>query len=430
MTPSTHLHPAAESALGSARRALPRKQAILGGTTSWGDAAVALQRIARPRRLIDGPAIGQYERAFADRIGTRYAISFSSGRVGLYGTLLALGVGHGDEVLLQTPTHVVVPNAVRYTGADPVYVDCSLDNYNMDLDGAERLISARTKALVLQHTFGIPADLDSARELCVRHRIHLIEDCVHALGAGYNGRPVGSFGHAAFFSTEETKTISTTMGGMVTTDDELLAEGLRSFHQRCAPPSSSLTVRRLLKLVVYHLAAQPHVHAGARTIYESIGRPQPLPSATTEAEALGRRPEAYEERLSDAQAELGLRQLLRLDANLAHRRRIADIYGAGLAEAGVRQPLAPAGAEAVYLRYPVCVSDRPQALIALSRYAVLGQWFTSVLEEAVSPSHVGYQPGSCPRAELASRHLVNLPTHQRVTETDAEVIARAISACA
>src|SRR5438270_1942699 len=151
---------------------MPRKLAILGGTTKWGDAGVALRRIAQPGGLIDGPTIDPYEQAFAERIGALHAVSFTSGRVGLYGTLLALGVGAGDEVLLQVPTHVVVPNAVRYTGARPVYVDCSLDDYNMDLGAAERLISPQTKALVLQHTFGIAARLDEAIALCQRHDIY------------------------------------------------------------------------------------------------------------------------------------------------------------------------------------------------------------------------------------------------------------------
>src|SRR5207248_6324325 len=109
-------------------------------------------------------------------------------------------------------------NAIRYTGAKPVYVDCQLNTYNMDLKEAEQRITSRTRALVLQHTFGIPVDLDAALDLTRRYKLDLIEDCVHALGATYDGRQVGSFGRAAFFSTEETKTISTTMGGMAVTD--------------------------------------------------------------------------------------------------------------------------------------------------------------------------------------------------------------------
>src|SRR6266849_10616142 len=201
----------------------PRRLAIFGGTTTFADCLVALRYLADPRQLVQGPAIIEYEQAFARQVGVRYAYSFCHARVGLYGLLLALGVGPRDEVLLQVPTHVVVSNAIRYTGARPVYVDCRLDNYNIDLEQAEQRITPRTKALVLQHTFGIPVDLDAALDLTRRHGLTLIEDCVHALGATYDRRPVGSFGRAAFFSSEETKTISTTMGGMVVTDDPDLA---------------------------------------------------------------------------------------------------------------------------------------------------------------------------------------------------------------
>lgn len=109
---------------------------------------------------------------------------------------------------------------------------------NIDLEQSEQRITAGTKALVLQHTFGIPADIDAALDLARRHNLVLIEDCVHALGAIYNGRPVGSFGRATFFSSEETKTISTTMGGVVVTDDAELATRVQGFQQSCAYPSA------------------------------------------------------------------------------------------------------------------------------------------------------------------------------------------------
>src|SRR6266566_1272610 len=407
-----------------------RRVALLGGTTTVADCLVALRYLADPRELIQGPAIAEYEQAFAKYIGVRYAYSFCHGRVGLYGLLSGLGVGPGDEVLLQVPTHIVVPNAIRYTGARPVYVDCRLDTYNMDLEQAEQRITPRTKVLLLQHTFGIPVDLDAALALARKHRLVVIEDCVHALGATYGGRPVGSFGRAAFFSTEETKTISTTMGGMVVTDDPELAVRIQALQANCAWPSVWLTVRYVLKLVLYHLLTEPHLHNYTRTLYEFFGRRNPLPQPTSDEEVQGLCPTKYELRLSNAQAALGLRQLGRLETNLAHRRTIARAYGERLSRQGFNVPRPPVKAEPAFVRYPIWVEDRAAAMRIANRHAVLGTWFTSVLEEATSPVYGDYEMGTCPRAEEAAQHMVNLPTHLRVSMQDVEVISSSIAGMA
>lgn len=425
----TYFHPeeAFERSGGSQRRTrLPRRVALLGGTTNLGDCLVALRYLANPARMVQGAAIGDYERAFAERIGVRYAHSFAAGRVGLFGVLQAFGVGPGDEVLLQVPTHIVVANAIRYTGARPVYVDCQLTDYNMDFAQAERQITSRTKVLLVQHTFGIPADLDAALALARRHNLRVIEDCVHSLGATYRGKAIGSFGDAAFFSTEETKTISTTMGGMVVTDDAELAAKIQAFQATCDQPSLMLTSRYLLKLVLYHVLTEPRLHRYARTIYEAVGERHPLPRPTTAEELRGERPPQYAQRLSNAQAALALRQLRRLDENLAHRRAVADAYRVRLAAAGFEPPQAPPDAEPAFVRYPVWVADRAKAQRAVAPHAVLGTWFTSVLEEATSPSAGAYESGSCPRAEAAAVHLVNLPTHPRVAAEDVEAISSAL----
>lgn len=401
---------------------LRRRLALLGGTTTGADLRVALRHLADPRSLVQGSSIAAYERAFADWVGVRYASSFAAGRVGLYGILRALGIGAGDEVLLQVPTHIVVANAIRYTGAKPVYVDMDLDTYNMDLTSAAERRSERTKAIVLQHTFGVPADLDGALELARRYGLALIEDCVHALGSTYDGRQIGSFGRAAFFSTEETKTISTTMGGMVVTDDSELAAAMRSFQERCAWPSVSLSARYLMKLVLWHGLMEPRVHRFSRTTYELVGERHPLPRPTVEDELRGVRPDRYEERLSNGQAAVGLQQLRQLDTNLGHRRRVSEAYRNHLSTMGIRTPVVPQGAEAAYVRYPVWVEDRDAVERAAARHAVLGTWFTSVLEEALTPAHGDYEEGSCPRAEAAARHLVNLPTHPRVEDGDVRAI--------
>lgn len=410
----------------AAGRVAPRTLALIGGTTTLGDCLVAIGYLACPPRLIRGAKLAQYEGAFARQVGVPHACSFSSGRVGLYGLLRTLGFGRGDEVLLQVPTHIVVANAIRYTGARPVYVDCTPDTYEIDLRDAERKIGPRTRGLILQHTFGIPCDLERAIALARRHRLEVIEDCVHALGARYDGRQIGSFGRAAFFSTEETKTISTTMGGMVTTADTNLAASLREFQQECSWPSRGLTVRYLLKLVLYHVLTEPRVHYYARRIYEALGRPQPLPEPTTPAEKSGQRPPGYERRLANAQAAIGLRQLARLARNLHHREATVAAYRERLAEHGLQLPPLPPKRQPAYVRLPLVVDDRAAAVRGAARHGVLGTWFTSVLEESSSPAEGDYEPGSCPTAEAAARHLVNLPTHPRTQQVDVEAIVSAL----
>lgn len=405
------------------QRAEWRHVALLGGTTTWADCVVALRYLVGPRHLVQGPTIIEYERAFARQIGVRYAYSFANGRVGLYGLLRALGVGAGDEVLLQAPTHIVVANAIRYLGARPVYVDCEFDTYNIDLDQAEQRMSSRTKVLLLQHTFGIPVDLDAALALARRHHVDIIEDCVHALGSTYRGRQVGSFGRAAFFSSEETKTISTTLGGMAVTDDPEVAARLQAFQASCLWPHPWLAARCLLKLALYHVLMEPHVHRYMREIYELLGRRHPLPRPTSAEEERGARPPRYEQRLSNAQAALGLRQLRRLEANLAHRQAIANVYTMRLPSLGISVPRPPAHAQPAFVRYPIWVADRAVLLRAAARQALLGTWFTSVLEDADSPAAGGYEFGSCPRAEAVAQHLANLPTHPRVTVRDADALA-------
>ena len=405
----------------------PRCVGPIGGTTTPADCLVALRYLLSPRELVHGPAIAEYEASFARAVGARFACSFWAGRVGLYALLLGLGVERDDEVLLQVPTHVVVANAIRYTGARPVYVDCRLDSYNMDLDEAERRITPRSRFLLLQHTFGNPVDLDAALALAARHNLQVIEDCVHAMGATYRGRPVGSFGRAAFFSTEETKTISSTMGGVVTTDDPDLADRLMAFRRRCAAPAASQTIRYLVKFVAYHLLTRPHAHRFTRAVYELAGRRHPLPRATTQGELRGARPANYEQLLSNAQAALALRQLQRLQSNIEHRRHVAAAYSARLAQGGYSVPRTPEGAEAAFVRYPIWVEDRALAIRSARPRVLLGNWFTSVLEEATSPEHGGYEAGSCPRAEAAAQHLVNLPTHPLVDDSDVAAIISSLA---
>jgi dTDP-4-amino-4,6-dideoxygalactose transaminase len=418
--------PSAGAGARMRRPFLSRRIAMLGGLTSTGDCICAVAFLLKPHRLVRGPSVREYESAFANYIGVRHSFSFSSGRVALFGILKALDIGEGDDVIIQVPTHIVVVNAIKYTGARAVFTDSDSRTCNVDLASLERAITARTKAVVLQHTFGIPADLDAVLRLCRERGIDVIEDCVHALGARYKGALVGSFGRAAFFSTEESKTISTTMGGMAVTDDEELAGRLQEFQRQCAFPSALITARYLLKLVLYHVLTEPRLLRCLWPLYEASGRPYPVGRAVTAQESGGARPPGYECRLSNAQALLGLRQLGRIGANLAHREQIAAAFRARLQALGFGMPCPPAHADPAYVRFPLYVEDPQAAVTAAASHANLGTWFDTVLLDAADARIAGYVPGSCPAAELLTQRLVNLPVHRRVSASDVDAIVAAL----
>lgn len=183
----------------------------------------------------------------------------------LYVILEALGIGSKDEIILPAFTCVVVPNAMIYHGIKPVYVDIEPDTYNIDVSKIKEKITPQTKAIYAQHTFGIPCNMDCIARIAKDHGLIVIEDCAHALGASLNGRKVGSLGHVAYFSTDHSKVISTSTGGMITTKGpgtspedsgsaKVYAVPQRKEHQshpvdicyRIRPVPSEVTVARLL----------------------------------------------------------------------------------------------------------------------------------------------------------------------------------------
>jgi dTDP-4-amino-4,6-dideoxygalactose transaminase len=357
--------------------------------------------------VIDG-----YERQFAQCCGVKHGISFGAGRMALYAILEALDIGEGDEVIIPAFTCVVVPNAILYRGARPIYVDIEPRRFNIDVEKVEAAITPRTKALYAQHTFGVPCDVAALRNIGRRHGLPVIEDGAHALGAVYQGKPVGSLTEIAFFSTDHSKVINTHLGGMVVTDDDALAARLRRV-QADAPFLDKKTTRRLIRsfLLEYHCFSPWALWLG-RLVHAVLFRLGFLFYFCDELKTSKPVAYPYPCRLSPAQAQLGLSQLAGLPRNLAHRRKIA-----GWLEQKVRWNGMSADElnESTWLRYSFLVKDRMKFEAWFSKRFDLGTWFTSVVSGRTTDLPlVGYQPGSCPMAEYVVRHIVNFPTHERI----------------
>ena len=169
----------------------------------------AVTAVLRSSRLSIGPKLEEFERAIARYIGAEHAIGVSSGTSGLHLCVRAAGIGAGDEVIVPSFAFIAVANAVRYERAIPVFVDIEPETLNLDPSRIEAAITSRTRAILVVHTFGCPADLSEILEIARRHHLYVIEDACEAIGAEYDGRKVGVFGDAGVFAFYPNKQITT-----------------------------------------------------------------------------------------------------------------------------------------------------------------------------------------------------------------------------
>ncbi len=254
----------------------------------------AVVSVLRTPRLSLGPQMEQFEAAMASYIGVPQAVAVSSGTAGLHLALLALGIGPGDEVIVPSFTFIAVANAVRYVGALPVFADIDSETLNLSPTRVEAAITPHTRALIVVHTFGRPADIAALLEIANRHNLRVIEDACEAIGAEVGGRRVGSFGDSGVFAFYPNKQITTGEGGMVVTRHVETAQRISALRNHGR----------------YESSAQ-----------DSIPDRTAQTSTWLDHAELG-----YNYRLSEMQCALGIAQLDRIDEIRSRREAIARRY--------------------------------------------------------------------------------------------------------
>ena len=191
----------------------------------------AVTEVLRSGMIAQGKVVAEFEERFAAYCGVKHAIAFGNGTLAEMSIFAGLGLGPGDEAITVSHTFAATANSILYTGATPVFVDIEPDTYLIDAKLIERAITPRTRAIVPVHLFGLVADMDMICAIADRHGLAVVEDACQAHGATYRGRRAGSFGHGAF-SFYATKNMTTGEGGMVTTNDDRLADWLRLYRNQ------------------------------------------------------------------------------------------------------------------------------------------------------------------------------------------------------
>jgi dTDP-4-amino-4,6-dideoxygalactose transaminase len=380
----------------------------------------------------------RFEQAWAARHSGGNALAFPSARSALTASLIAGGVRPGDDVLATGFTCAAVAEAIVAGGARPVWVDIEPDRFGMSPEALGKAVTPNTRAVVVQHTFGLMADLSDLRRALKTSDTLVVEDSCLALGSSRAGVTAGAVGDAAIFSFELSKTISAGWGGMAQVNSSGLSDAVREIRDRSGVLSRREAGSRLLQAGLYKFAYSPGLvrflgYPAAALMKlgifrDSSGRtsPHPVEHPKDAARAVDHR--GYMAAQADAHWAVLLAQFGRLDTIIAAQRAAAEKYFVVLKKHTLGGWLAWKDPGETLIRFPLVARDpeRMAAHFARSRIA-LGRWF----DAPVSPmphdaSTVNYRPGQCPVAEELCRHIVNLPVHPRLSPGDLDVICGAL----
>ncbi|HUM65009.1 MAG TPA: DegT/DnrJ/EryC1/StrS family aminotransferase, partial [Chitinophagaceae bacterium] len=240
--------------------------------------------------ITQGPRVAEFEEKFATYTGAKYAVAVSNCTTALHLAMIVAGVGPGDEVICPSMSYIATANCIRYVGAIPVFAEINPANYNLDVEDAARKITSKTKAILLVHQIGMPADIDAFRQLADKHGLKLVEDAACAAGSSYKGAKIGSHSELVCFSLHPRKVISTGDGGFVTTNREDYYQRMKLLRQH------GMSVNDRVRHESSKLIFEDHVEVG------------------------------YNYRMTDIQAAVGLKQLEKLDWIVEERRKIALRY--------------------------------------------------------------------------------------------------------
>lgn len=335
-----------------------------------------------------GEAIQQFEQEFAEYCGCKHGVAVSSGTTALHLAVAAAGIGPDDEVLVSSSTNIATALAVIHNGAIPVPVDSEDITWNLNLDLIESLITPRTKAIIPVHLFGHPVDMDRLMEIARRHNLTVIEDCAESHGATCRGLMTGSFGTLGCFSFYANKVITTGEGGMVTTNNELLADRLR-----------------LLRNLAFTKPRFWHEEAG------------------------------YNFRMTGYQAAMGLAQYRRIEKIISEKRRVATTYNELLdGVAGLQLPHEAEWARNVYWMYAVVVHpqfgmSRDELMKWLSNDGIdTRTFFCPMNQQPCLRSRDGFREVPCPIADRLWETGLYLPSTYTLSQETLTKITGSIRA--
>jgi dTDP-4-amino-4,6-dideoxygalactose transaminase len=400
----------------------------LSPNTQKDDILLSLKIIFQFWKWKAGNAVLATENWFKEYLGTDNAISFNSGRSALLAILNSLNLKNGDEVLLQGFTCNAAVNPILKSKAKPVFVD--IDNtLNINPNDLVKKITSKSKVVIIQHTFGWPANMDEILKIARDNNLFVLEDCAHSLGAEYKGKLCGTLGDAAFFSFGRDKVVSSIFGGLAVVKDNQLAEKVRFFQEQVDYPSYLWIFQQLIHPFLTNCIVIPIYGLNAflgRMVLGFLHLFSILSKAVYVKEKKGEFAEKFPKKFPNALAVLALNQLKKLKEFNRHRQLIADFYQKELSEFILPFNKEINNTKPIFMRYPVLVSIDTDLILKKGRERGIflddGWRKSNIVPIKTLLEKMNYVSGSCPEAERISKKIINLPTHINISFVESKRI--------
>lgn len=335
------------------------------------------------------------------------------GRVALYAILKAMGIGEGDEVIIPAFTCVVVPNAILYLGAKPIYVDITAETYNINVELIEDAITAKTKIIICQNTFGLSSDIEQIISIAKKYNLFTIEDCTHGFGGFYNGKPNGSYCDAAFYSTQWNKPFSTGIGGFSVINNPNLIDKINNLESKKLKTTlfDNVTLAALILFRKYFINRLTHYKFVQ--LYRFLSTKNLIIGSTQGSELTELKlPENYFKDISTIQVLAGIKRLRKLNDLNELRKINAERYTSFLSKNNKKYIDEKFFGNHLFLKYPILVKNRELFLVSAQKEnVILGDWFHSPLYPVKEELTLWkFDSEKFPIATKISEKIVNLPT--------------------
>jgi len=352
--------------------------------------------------------INNYLKTEADNI-----FFYWKGRVALYALLKAMGVGPGDEVIVQGYTCVVVPNAILYLEANPVYVDIDFDTYNINISELRKSITDKTKVIICQNTYGLSSNLEMIESIAKEYNIYTIEDCTHGFGGSYNGRPNGTYCDASFFSTQWSKPYTTGLGGFSVVHNNYIRKNVDELNKNLIVPSIIDCIELKLMYFVRSYIINDLTYWPMVRLYRWLSIKNVVIGSSSGDEIVGiQMPKNFFKGQSNTQYRKGIKSLRKLDALNKIRKENALKYTDLLMKLGKTYVDKTLFDNHIFIRYPLLVSNRELFKELAEREGIiLGEWFESPIYPANNSLEMwALDRKKLPNATKICDRMVNLET--------------------